>query len=89
MLIRAYYGAGPASSYYDGCSQGGRMGLIFAQRFPTDFSGIVAGAPMLDYTGTTLARAYRAQKIAALPIPPKDSDCRPTQSTRSATPKTA
>jgi len=70
MLVLAYYGAGPSKSYYDGCSQGGRMGLIFAQRFPTDFDGIVAGAPMLDYTGTMLARAYRLQTLAVSPIPP-------------------
>jgi hypothetical protein len=69
MLVRAYYGAGPSKSYYDGCSQGGRMGLIFAQRFPTDFDGIIAGAPMLDYTGTMLARAYRLQTLASMPIP--------------------
>lgn len=46
------------------------MGLIFAQRFPTDFDGIVAGAPVLDYTGTMLARAYRLQTLVASPIPP-------------------
>jgi feruloyl esterase len=69
-LVMAYYGTGPSKSYYDGCSQGGRMGLIFAQRFPNDFDGILAGAPMLDYTGTMLARAYRLQMLAASPIPP-------------------
>jgi hypothetical protein len=70
MLVRAFYGAPPSKSYYDDCSQGGRMGLIFAQRFPTDFDGILAGAPMLDYTGTMLARAYWLQTLAASPIPP-------------------
>lgn len=65
MLVRAYYGAGPSKSYYDGCSQGGRMGLIFAQRFPTDFDGIVSGSPMLDYTGTMLARSFWLQTLAA------------------------
>jgi Tannase and feruloyl esterase len=69
MLVRAYYGEGPSKSYYDGCSQGGREGLIFAQRFPTDFDGILAGAPALNYTGAMLARAYWMQALTASPIP--------------------
>src|ERR1700722_17090501 len=56
MIARAYYGSGPSKSYYDGCSQGGREGLILAQRFPADFDGIVVGAPALNLTGTHLAR---------------------------------
>jgi feruloyl esterase len=51
-LARAYYGNAPAFSYFDGCSTGGRQGLIAAQRFPDDFDGIVVGAPVLDFTGT-------------------------------------
>src|SRR3984957_10533993 len=35
-LARTYYGAGPAKSYYEGCSQGGRQGRPVAQRFPAD-----------------------------------------------------
>ncbi len=44
-LIADYYGRGPAYSYFDGCSDGGREALIEAQRFPHDFKGILAGAP--------------------------------------------
>ena len=69
MLVRAYYGDGPSKSYYDGCSQGGRQGLIFAERFPNDFDGIIAGSPAVDWTGTMLARAYWMQQLAAAPIP--------------------
>jgi hypothetical protein len=69
LMARTYYGAGPERSYYDGCSQGGRQGLILAQRFPNDFDGIIAGAPALNYTGTQLARAYWMQGLGANPFP--------------------
>jgi len=44
-IIKGYYGAAPAYSYYDGCSDGGREAMEVAQRYPGDFNGIVAGAP--------------------------------------------
>jgi Tannase and feruloyl esterase len=69
LLTRAYYGAGPAKSYYEGCSQGGRQGLTLAQRFPNDFDGIVAGSPGLYQTATHLARAYWMQGLNANPFP--------------------
>src|SRR5580692_2846268 len=69
LMARTYYGAGPSKSYYDGCSQGGRQGLILAQRFPNDFDGIIAGAPALNNTGTMLTRAYWMQGLAANPFP--------------------
>ena len=69
LLVRAYFGEAPSKSYYDGCSQGGRQGLILAQRFPADFDGILAGAPGLDQTGTMLSRAWWMQGLAAAPIP--------------------
>lgn len=44
-VIKAFYGSAPADSYYDGCSDGGREALTEAQRYPTDFNGIIAGSP--------------------------------------------
>jgi feruloyl esterase len=44
-IISAYYGHGPAYSYFDGCSDGGREALVEAERYPGDFNGILAGAP--------------------------------------------
>jgi Tannase and feruloyl esterase len=50
-LLHAYYGRPQERAYFAGCSTGGRMALMEAQRFPADFDGIIAGAPALDYTG--------------------------------------
>ena len=51
-LVEAYFESPPRWSYLRGCSTGGRQGLVTAQRFPGDFDGIIAGAPVLDETGT-------------------------------------
>lgn len=68
-LITAYYGAKPTRSYFVGCSTGGRQALILAQRFPDDFDGIIAGAPVLNFTGTMVSYACRTQALSAAPIP--------------------
>ncbi|WP_280235971.1 tannase/feruloyl esterase family alpha/beta hydrolase [Nocardia cyriacigeorgica] len=49
-LIAAYYGAPPTRAYFSGCSNGGREGLLLAQRYPHDFDGIIAGDPV-NYLG--------------------------------------
>jgi len=50
-IIAQHYGRPATRSYFRGCSTGGRQGLVEAQRFPGDFDGIIAGAPVLDETG--------------------------------------
>jgi feruloyl esterase len=62
QIVEAHYGNGPRYSYWNGCSAGGRQGMQVAQRFPSDYDGIVAGAPGLDWT----ARAAQALRIAVL-----------------------
>jgi feruloyl esterase len=68
-LITAYYSEPLGKAYFDGCSTGGRQALILAQRFPSDFDGIIAGAPGLNYTGGQIARVYWKQGLAASPLP--------------------
>jgi hypothetical protein len=68
-LIEVYYGSAPVRSYFEGCSTGGRQGLILAQRFPGDFDGIVVGAPVLNFTGTMVSYTRMVKALAAAPIP--------------------
>jgi feruloyl esterase len=57
-LIKAYYGKDPKYSYFAGCSTGGRMAAMEAQRFPKDFDGILSGAPVLSDTGNLILLTY-------------------------------
>ena len=55
-LIKKVYKRGPKYSYFDGCSGGGRQGLVSVQRYPHDFHGVVAGAPAFNHTALSVAR---------------------------------
>jgi len=44
-IMMAFYGRFPRLSYWNGCSTGGRQGLMEATRYPEDFDGVIAGAP--------------------------------------------
>jgi pimeloyl-ACP methyl ester carboxylesterase len=63
----------PAKSYFVGCSDGGREALMMAQRFPTYFDGIVAGAPAYAMTRLLTGGALRSVElggtVAHLPAP--------------------
>ncbi len=50
-IVTAFYTRRATHNYYLGCSTGGRQGMIEAQRFPADFDGIIAGAPVYDELG--------------------------------------
>lgn len=46
QVVDKYYGHRQSQAYWLGCSTGGRQGLMEAQRFPGDYNGVVAGAPV-------------------------------------------
>ena len=59
-VINAYYGRAADYDYFNGCSTGGRQGLMEAQRFPEDYDGIVSGAPVNYFVGTHAAQLWMA-----------------------------
>lgn len=47
VVIRAAYGTGPRHVFFSGESAGGREALMVAQRYPADYDGVIATAPVL------------------------------------------
>lgn len=50
LLVAAFYGREAAYSYFTACSEGGREAHMEAQRFPSDFDGILVGSPANHWT---------------------------------------
>jgi feruloyl esterase len=65
--VAALYGDAPRFSYFDGCSGGGRMSFMEAQRFPDDFDGIIAGAPGYNRTDVAFQTLGMAQATHVSP----------------------
>jgi feruloyl esterase len=65
-LIEQYYGSGAVYSYWVGCSNGGRQGMVMSQKFPTFFDGIVAGDPTYQHEATTLSETYGVEAIQSV-----------------------
>jgi hypothetical protein len=62
-MTKDYYGKPVSRAYWNSCSNGGRQGLIEAQRFPEDFDGIVANAPWVDQTGFTIGAMWNQKAL--------------------------
>jgi len=50
-VIRNAYGERPTRLYFFGSSEGGREGLVMAQRYPDAFNGIFSRVPVIHWTG--------------------------------------
>uniref|UniRef100_A0A4E9EH12 Carboxylic ester hydrolase n=1 Tax=Gibberella zeae TaxID=5518 RepID=A0A4E9EH12_GIBZA len=48
-VTEAYFGKAPKYSYWNGCSTGGRQGHMMAQRYPTQYNGVLAGASAFNW----------------------------------------
>ena len=69
-ITKTYYGKAISRAYWNSCSNGGRQGLIEAQRFPEDFDGIVANAPWVDQTGFTIGAMWNQKALSQAPVTP-------------------
>ncbi len=55
VIIERIYNERPRFNYYVGGSQGGREGLMVAQRYPADYDGIISDVPIVSLSTLMLA----------------------------------
>lgn len=60
FVMATLYGTAPQVSYFMGNSQGGREALEVAQRYPQDYDGVVAVAPLIGYTAHVVHKTLLA-----------------------------
>lgn len=65
-LTTAFYHHSPDKSFWNGCSTGGRQGLMEAQRYPEDYDAIVAGAPANNF-GPLMALSIQVIRNVGVP----------------------
>ena len=68
QVAKEYYAKPVTFSYWNSCSNGGRQGLLEAQRYPADFDGIVANAPWVDQTGFMLGAMWNQKAMTEAPV---------------------
>ena len=66
-ITSRYYGRAIERSYWNSCSNGGRQGLIEAQRYPQDFDGLVVASPWIDQTGFTIGAMWNEKALSEAP----------------------
>ena len=62
-IIAARYGRAPEKSYFAGCSNGGREGLMEVQRYPDDFDAALVSAPAYNISQLLLPRVVTGRMI--------------------------
>lgn len=55
QVVAKYYGQPQKRAYFQGCSTGGRQALMEVQRYPKDYDGVIAGAPVYTLATQTSA----------------------------------
>ncbi|KAG9230651.1 Tannase/feruloyl esterase [Amylocarpus encephaloides] len=73
-ITESFYCSAPVYSYWTGCSNGGRQGLITAQRYPEHYDGILANAPAM-LASDWLPAAFWGQIVASSLPGPMPSAC--------------
>jgi hypothetical protein len=78
-IVARHYGRNVEKSYFAGCGEGGREGMMLARRFPQHFDGILACAPGLHLPQATLGALAdsRAFATVAKTFSATDSEGRP------------
>ena len=72
QLIQKLYQSAPQRSYFMGCSNGGREAMIAAQRYPTEFDGVIAANPGFRLSRAAVAEVWDTHQL--MKIAPKNSD---------------
>lgn len=58
QVTESFYGAKIKKSYWNGCSTGGRQGLMLAQRYPEAYDGILAQSPGNNWNHLKMAQLW-------------------------------
>jgi len=75
QIVDVYYAKPAAHSYFTGCSMGGREAMIAAQRYPTQFDGVISGAPAMHVGYSGIGDRWVAATLAQ--IAPKNAAGKP------------
>jgi len=67
QFAQSYYSEPVKHAYFDGCSTGGRMAMMEAERYPTDYDGIIAGDPNMDSHGGLLRLVVMQRAVLTSP----------------------
>jgi feruloyl esterase len=75
QVIAIHYARPADHSYFAGCSTGGREAMLMAQRYPTYFDGVIAGAPAMRTNFSGIGDEWVATMLNS--VAPKDASGKP------------
>jgi feruloyl esterase len=70
QIVRAFYGQPERRSYFEGCSNGGKMALAEVQRYPYDFDGAISGDAAMERTRLSIHDIWDDRALTKAPILP-------------------